>query len=275
MDSAKIFIDTDNEITFILEKILSAKTERVSLVIPDRASVLSSITGLKLIKRVVDKSGKLLVLVTLDSEGAELARNAGLFVVARVGEINEIIWEKIQKAKFEVIKKGVRPYYIPDKLPEEKKIESHAAPKLKDLVPQDIDKEEIDDEKANEELEAIVEDLEDDPVTDEKQDEQEEQAATPQIQIDIDVNDTTEIEEEADAPVAEAIDADTIQKIEEDYEVENIEAPEPSKLEETYEPEPVVDNGFRIRKVAPRSSGISNLSFNVGKDIGGKSEKKK
>lgn len=119
MDSAKIFIDTDNEITFILEKVLSAKSDRVCLVVPDRASVFTSISGLKLIKRVIDQSTKLLVVVTLDESGADLAKRAGLIVVARVGEINEALWEKAQKSKFEFVKKKKnRTYYLPE---EEKK----------------------------------------------------------------------------------------------------------------------------------------------------------
>ncbi len=116
MDSAKIFIDTDNEITFILEKILASKSDRVCLVVPDRASLFTSISGLKLIKRVVDKSNKLLVLVTLDSNGSSLAQKACLIVVSRVGEITDILWEQAQKTKFEFVKKHKnRVYYQPDK----------------------------------------------------------------------------------------------------------------------------------------------------------------
>lgn len=115
MDSSKIFIDTDNEITFILERILGAKTERVCLVVPDRASIFTSISSLKLIKRVVDKSNKLLILVTLDQHGAELARRVGFSVVSRIGDINEDLWEKLQKDKFEIIKKNSnKVFYTPD-----------------------------------------------------------------------------------------------------------------------------------------------------------------
>jgi len=115
MDSAKIFIDTDNEITFILEKILASKLEKVCLVVPDRAAIFTSISGLKLIKRIVDKSNKLLVVVTLDENGASLTKRAGLSVVSRVGEINDELWEQIRKSKFDVIKKDKKKvFYVPE-----------------------------------------------------------------------------------------------------------------------------------------------------------------
>lgn len=112
MDSVKIFIDTDTEIPFVIEKILTARTERVAVVVPDRAALMSSIVGLKLIKRVVDKSKKLVAIVTLDAQGAELAQKAGLKVVARVGEINSDIWDELLRQKFEFSKKNSHSYYL-------------------------------------------------------------------------------------------------------------------------------------------------------------------
>ncbi len=137
MDSSKVFIDTDNEITSILEKILEAKTERVTLVIPDRASLLTSITTLKILKRVVDKSDKLLVLVTLDDAGAQLAQEADLIVVSRIGEITEEIWDEAQRKKFDVIKKGTRQRYVPDMPALEQKDEAsdHTSISHKTAVP--------------------------------------------------------------------------------------------------------------------------------------------
>jgi hypothetical protein len=118
MDSAKIFIDTDNEITFIIEKILNAKSERVCLVVPDRASIFTSISTLKLLKRVIDKSNKLLILVTLDDNGVKLAQRVGFVVVRRLGEVNGESWEKVQKQKFELLKKNKSKIYYTPEIPE-------------------------------------------------------------------------------------------------------------------------------------------------------------
>lgn len=104
MDSKKIFIDTDTEISFILQDILNSENDRVCLVVPDRASIFNSIATLKLMKRVIDKSNKLLVLVTLDTFGARLAEKVGIKTLSRIGELNESVWEEVQKNKFEIIK---------------------------------------------------------------------------------------------------------------------------------------------------------------------------
>jgi DNA segregation ATPase FtsK/SpoIIIE-like protein len=290
-DSTKVFIDTDNEITLILEKVLSAKSERVSLVIPDRASIFSSITGLKLIKRVVDKSNKLLVLVTLDAQGASLAGNAGLYVVSRVGEINEDIWEKAQKAKFEVMKRDTRSHYLPDN------VSASHAPVVTPITAEPLITSEAVEEsepdtaaeftdieliaEADQEIEEAVQELLDEPIVlDETIPEQE----VPQVRINIDVND---IPESTDTQLM-----DQEQVLEEEVE------PMPSFLaRETQTPAQVIElkaddevveknsealhtvpaqtidmntravEEKRIRKVAPRSSGIKNLSFAVGKDI--------
>lgn len=104
MDSKKIFIDTDTEISFILEDILKSENDRVCLVVPDRASIFNSIATLKLMKRVIDKSNKLLVLVTLDPLGAKLAQKVGIKTLSRIGELNEDIWQEVQKSKLDLIK---------------------------------------------------------------------------------------------------------------------------------------------------------------------------
>lgn len=106
MDSHKIFIDTDTEITFIIEKILEAKNDRVVIVVPDRASFLSSIINLKIVKRIVDRSRKLLIIVTMDEPCANLATSENLHVVPRIGEITEKDWDLVQKQKFDSIKKS-------------------------------------------------------------------------------------------------------------------------------------------------------------------------
>lgn len=104
MDNFKIFIDTDTEITFILEKILRNTHERIVLIVPDRSSFLSSITNLRIVKKIIDKSNKLLLIVTLDTFGSKLAQQAGFHVVSRVGEVDENDWNIVQKAKFDKLK---------------------------------------------------------------------------------------------------------------------------------------------------------------------------
>jgi hypothetical protein len=245
MDSTKIFIDTDSEITFVLEKILNSKTESVVLVVPDRASLMSSIVGLKLIKKIVDKSPKLLVLVTLDEIGSELAKNAGLYVVSRIGEINEEIWEKARKAKFEVIKKDARPRYVP-KLPEVDLEKEGASISAVGLI-NDHSKVEDADEKM---------DLEKNDATTKENIDQEEskviEKEIPQIRINIDPEDVK-------VPEMKFLDLEEMSERE-------IKKEEPMiEKEKTVQDEPAIPG--RVRKNAASVSGISNLKFAVGKDI--------
>lgn len=160
MDSAKIFIDTDNEITFVLEKILAAKPDRVCLIVPDRASLFTSVSGLKLIKRVIDKSPKHLVLVTLDPNGADLATKSGLIVVSRVGEITPALWEKAEKSKFEFVKKHKnRVYYQPDKPVENTVVETKPEKiSIKDLINANLEEGVSDEESSNFNLQTTMED---------------------------------------------------------------------------------------------------------------------
>lgn len=282
MDSNKIFIDTDSEITFVLERILSTRNERVVLVVPDRAALLSSITGLKLIKRVIDKSNKLVVLVTLDEVGASLAKDAGLLVVSRVGEISEDVWERAQKLKFEFIKKSKRSYYIPDNLDKEIQqqpddVSHHTSIKsTNDVV-------DISSIIAQEDVE--LEELKDEALDANEMTEKEECITEiPQIRINVDMDDLASTERDDDInelPNLTEIDITAVEespkflsseseKLESDNNFQELELDngldEGTSIES--EDKPTIElPQQRSRRVASKASGISNLSFSLGKDI--------
>lgn len=77
-----IYIDVEDDITAIIEKIKLSKAGIVALVPPRRLGVLQSIVNLKLLKRAGDESGNKLVLIT--SDRALMAITAGIGIpVAR------------------------------------------------------------------------------------------------------------------------------------------------------------------------------------------------
>jgi hypothetical protein len=239
MDSVKIFIDTDTEITFILEKVAEARSDRVCLVIPDRAAVMSSIVGLRLIKHIIDKSNKLLVLVTFDELGAELARKAGLIVVSRVGEVHEGVWEQAQRDKFAFKKKNSKSHYVPAEVSAaiDESLTSATFPDEQKVV----EYETIDDDEPEIVSEALANEVTD------GEDAHEKERDIPQIQIIVDDLDleNEKIDDEV-IPVASEPDVPVVP------EIKPIPDDKPQK---------------RIRKVAPTKSGITNLSFSVGKDV--------
>ncbi|HSX31443.1 MAG TPA: hypothetical protein VLE99_06005 [Candidatus Saccharimonadales bacterium] len=77
-----IYVDVDDEITSIIDKVQSAKGKVVALVLPKRAPVLQSIVNMKLLKRTADTAEKNLVLVTSETGLMPLAGAVGLHVAS-------------------------------------------------------------------------------------------------------------------------------------------------------------------------------------------------
>jgi hypothetical protein len=75
-----IYIDLDDEITNIIDKVASSSAKLVALVLPKRATVFQSSVNMKLLKRKSDELGKNVVLVTSDTSILPLAGLVGMFV---------------------------------------------------------------------------------------------------------------------------------------------------------------------------------------------------
>lgn len=75
-----IYIDIDDEITGIIDKVQGSKKHIVALVLPKRATVLQSIVNMRLLKRTADASKKRLVLITSEAGLLPLAGAVGLHV---------------------------------------------------------------------------------------------------------------------------------------------------------------------------------------------------
>lgn len=75
-----IYIDIDDEITAIIEKVRSSKERIVALVLPKRASVLQSIVNMKLLKKTAESAKKHVVLITSEAALLPLAGAVGLHV---------------------------------------------------------------------------------------------------------------------------------------------------------------------------------------------------
>ena len=77
-----IYIDVDDEITGIIDKLRSSDGKIVALVLPKRASVFQSIVNMKLLKRAADDAKKHLVLITTENGLLPLAGLAGVLVAS-------------------------------------------------------------------------------------------------------------------------------------------------------------------------------------------------
>lgn len=75
-----IYIDAEDEITAIIDKMRASPSKIVALVLPKRSSTLHSVVNLKLLKRTAAESKKNLVLITSEANLLPLAGLVGLHV---------------------------------------------------------------------------------------------------------------------------------------------------------------------------------------------------
>jgi len=75
-----LYIDIDEEITSLIDRVKKIKADRVYLVLPKRAVLMQSIVNLKILAHEASKLGKEISLVTGDKKGGSLASQVGLTV---------------------------------------------------------------------------------------------------------------------------------------------------------------------------------------------------
>ncbi len=85
-----IYIDIDDEITGIIDKMHASDGKVVALVLPKRASVLQSIVNMRLLKRAADEAKKHVVLITAEVGLLPLAGAAGVHVAKTLTSKPEI-----------------------------------------------------------------------------------------------------------------------------------------------------------------------------------------
>jgi hypothetical protein len=85
-----LYVDVDDEITAIIDKMSSADAKVVALVLPKRAAVFQSVVNMKLLKRRADAAKKHIVLITSETGLMPLAGLAGVHVAPTLQSKPEI-----------------------------------------------------------------------------------------------------------------------------------------------------------------------------------------
>jgi hypothetical protein len=85
-----IYVDIDDEITGIIEKVRDSSHKIVALVLPKRATVMQSIVNMKLLKRTASESKKNIVLITSEAALLPVAGIVGLHVAKTLQSKPEI-----------------------------------------------------------------------------------------------------------------------------------------------------------------------------------------
>jgi hypothetical protein len=75
-----VYVDVDDEITSIIDKVRAGDGRIVALVLPKRAAVLQSVVNMKLLKRSAEQAKKQLVLITTEAGLLPLAGAVGIHV---------------------------------------------------------------------------------------------------------------------------------------------------------------------------------------------------
>ena len=117
----KIFVEPDDEIIFIVEKIIKAPTSKVILVIPATSAVVSSVISLKLLSRQILDSNKVLVLVTDNPTGKRLAEKANLILRDKISLVDKQAWDEAMTMKKSLSehKDEIKQELLASRIPEE------------------------------------------------------------------------------------------------------------------------------------------------------------
>lgn len=81
-----IYLEPDEEITSVIDKIKNAKAMSLGLVVPREATILQSVVNLRLLSREATALGKEIAIVTTDRIGRNLAVQVGLQVYSSIKE---------------------------------------------------------------------------------------------------------------------------------------------------------------------------------------------
>lgn len=85
-----VYVDVDDEITSIIDKVRASEGRIIALVLPKRAAVLQSVVNMKLLKRSAEQAKKQLVLITTEAGLLPLAGSVGLHVAETLQSKPEI-----------------------------------------------------------------------------------------------------------------------------------------------------------------------------------------
>lgn len=91
-----LYIDIDEEITSIVERLKKSQANEIIMVVPKRAMLIQSIVNLRLLKKEADQLGLQLMVVTQDKLGKLLVEKAGILVQPKMEDLLEDEYETSQ-----------------------------------------------------------------------------------------------------------------------------------------------------------------------------------
>jgi len=92
-----LYLEVDEEIPSVIDKLKQQTTEQVVLVVPAGAALLSSVVNVKLLKRAAEKAKKRLGIITTDPIGRHVVGQVGIPILASVKDRRPIESARIAK----------------------------------------------------------------------------------------------------------------------------------------------------------------------------------
>jgi len=144
-----IYLDIDEEITSLIDKLRKEKQSEIALVFPNGASLPQSLINLKLLKKQAQELGKKIIIVSTDRISQSLADQAGVKAVSKL--------DQIEKTKEEISGEGAKEK--PGVITKEKEKEKEIIIEKKEVREPEPKAEEHTKEENKEELPKIRLDL--------------------------------------------------------------------------------------------------------------------
>ncbi|MEK9132519.1 MAG: hypothetical protein AAB606_02320 [Patescibacteria group bacterium] len=91
-----IYIEIDDEITNVFDRLRHVRGKRIALVIPRRAVLFQSIVNLRILKKKILELEKEVTIVTTDMIGIQLAQKVGIPAIEKIFGKSPAVEEKIQ-----------------------------------------------------------------------------------------------------------------------------------------------------------------------------------
>jgi hypothetical protein len=83
-DQTLIYLELDEEIGNVVERVKKARYPKVLLIVPANAQILQSLVNLKILRLKTESAGKTVTLITKDGKGRDMAATAGLPVAESI-----------------------------------------------------------------------------------------------------------------------------------------------------------------------------------------------
>ena len=99
-----LYIDIDEEITSIIDRVRKSAANEIIVIAPKRALLLQSLVNLKLLKKEVERRKKKLMIVTQDKIGKKLIEKAGILVQ---GKMDSDLEDYSRETEYQARKKEV------------------------------------------------------------------------------------------------------------------------------------------------------------------------